>query len=226
MKNYKRQIALSDVHGEFGLLKDLIENQISFDPETDMLLMLGDFIDRSRDSKLVVEYIKLLKEQHPEQVILLKGSHEEMAYYALTEAKKSPYLEDPMQLWLMNGGQATIESFGGIEKTREILVPFIKGLKVHFETETHIFVHGGIPVGKTLKTAKPHELIWDRNLTYEGEKILVVGHTPHREVTRLGNLVCIDTGAFKTGKLSAYDCMSGQVYAAIDKNGRKLSKRS
>ncbi len=223
--NYKRIIGLSDIHGEFRLLKDLIENEIVFAPRSDMLIVLGDYIDRSLDSKLVVEYIKTLKGSNPEQVVLLRGNHEELAYFALTKAQGHPYLGDPMKLWLINGGQATIDSFGGVAEAREILVPFIEQLQLYYETETHIFVHSGIPKGKTLKTATPHELLWNRDLDYQGEKIVVVGHTAQRKVTKKGNVICIDTAAYATGKLSAYDCLSGKIYEATEKTDWEISLR-
>jgi serine/threonine protein phosphatase 1 len=225
MKKYKRIIALSDVHGEFELLKELVENQIRFNPSTDKLIMIGDFFDRGRNSKQVVDYIKKLKKQYPEQIVLLMGSHEDLAYHALMNINDSYYLGDPMKLWLINGGQATIDSFGGLKKTRRELIPFIENLQLYFETRTHIFVHGGIPKGKTLKTASPQELLWDRDLNYKGKKTLVVGHTPHREVTTIGNIVCIDTAAFMSGKLSAYDCLNRKVYQAIEEREPEKSLR-
>lgn len=225
MKKNKRLIALSDVHGEFGLLKELIVNQVKFDPGTDMLLMLGDYIDRSPGSKQVVEYVSHLKEHYPDNVILLEGSHEELAFYALTGTKPFPYLDDPMRLWLLNGGKATLDSYGGLSKTRKELVPFIESLQLYHETDTHIFAHGGIPEGENLKTATAHELLWDRDLSYRGKKTLVVGHTPHQEVTVFEDIVCIDTGAFMSGRLSAYDCLSGTVYEAIENRESELSLR-
>ncbi|MGE5893617.1 MAG: metallophosphoesterase family protein [bacterium] len=208
----QRQIAIGDIHGCYDLMRELIEKVIQFSPSGDMLVFLGDYIDRQGKSKEVVEYVKSLKEKHPEQVVLLKGNHEDLAYRALTGMEQG----EDMLLWIINGGGATISSFGGIGQAREVLVPFVESLDLFYETDTHIFVHGGIPPGKDLRTADPSDLIWDRGFGYSGEKTLVVGHTPQMQVMKIMNkkIICIDTGAFMTGVLSAYDVITDTIYRA------------
>lgn len=63
MKSIKnnRQIAIGDIHGCYDLLKDLLEYQIKFDPKTDELIFLGDYIDRGTDSEKVVTYLGKLQ---------------------------------------------------------------------------------------------------------------------------------------------------------------------
>ena len=47
------------------------------------------------------------------------------------------------------------------------------------------------------------------------DKCLVIGHTIHDKVTfRPDNMVCVDTGAYESGILSAYDVLSGKIYKA------------
>ena len=209
-----RLIAIGDIHGCYDLLTNLVELGIIFNPSKDRLVFLGDYIDRGPRSREVVDYISGLRKRYPEQIVLLKGNHEEMAFNALADSQAEKTWSDAHMLWIINGGQATINSYRGIEKAREALLPFIRSLEYYSETETHIFVHGGIPYGKTLKTVEGDELLWDRSLSYEGQKTLVVGHTPRAEVERLGNILCLDTGAYATGILSAYDVLANRVYQA------------
>jgi serine/threonine protein phosphatase 1 len=58
-----------------------------------------------------------------------------------------------------------------------------------------------------LASQDPHDLIWIRwdFLDHRGlfEKVVVHGHTPVSEPEILPNRVDIDTGAFKTGRLTA-----------------------
>ncbi|MBF0558823.1 MAG: serine/threonine protein phosphatase [Nitrospirae bacterium] len=207
----KRQIAVGDIHGCFDLLTVLIEKIIGFSPHEDMLIFMGDYIDRGMKVKEVVRYVSELKEKSPDAVILLKGNHEDMAYNALTSGD----VEEEMLYWLLNKGDKTITSFGGREQTKEHLIPFIESLQLYYETDTHIFVHAGIPYGKDLGTATSEELLWDRTLSYAGEKTLVVGHTPKSKVSYFNNgkIICIDTGAYMTGNLSAYDVIHKKVYS-------------
>jgi len=212
----KRQIAVGDIHGCFDLLKTLMEKIIRFTPDEDMLIFMGDYIDRGKKSEEVVQYLGALKEKLPDNIILLKGNHEDLAYNALT----APDPDKEMLFWSLNGGSHTVMSFGGIKNSREGLIPFIESLQLYYESDTHIFVHAGLPRGKALNTATPEELLWDRDFSYDGEKTLVVGHTVKSAVTdfKHGKIICVDTGAYMTGILSAYDVLNDKVYSTEARN--------
>jgi serine/threonine protein phosphatase 1 len=205
----KRQLAVGDIHGCYGLTKTLVEDVIKFNHRSDQLIFIGDYIDRGKDNRQVVEYVGALKKAHPKKVILLIGNHEELAYNAFKNRTQMD-----VQLWFINGGIETINSYGGFEAAEKALVPFIETLDSYHETDTHVFVHGGIPDNKTVKTAATKSLLWTRNFeTYRG-KPLIVGHTPHEKVTKYENTVVVDSGAVFYGKLSAYDVLNDKVYAA------------
>ncbi|MBF0321074.1 MAG: serine/threonine protein phosphatase [Nitrospirae bacterium] len=212
----KRQIAIGDIHGCYELTIELIENVIKFDPDTDQLIFIGDYIDRGADSARVVRYVEALKDQYNERIVLLAGNHEHLAYNALTKRTADMY-----QLWIINGGMQTINSYDGVENTQKYenterhLVPFVKRLEYYYETKTHIFVHGGIPLGDTIETAPKKSLLWERNYDRYRGKPIIVGHTPHKSVKKYENSVVIDTGAVFYGKLSAYDPLNDQIYEAI-----------
>jgi serine/threonine protein phosphatase 1 len=207
----KRQIAVGDIHGCFDLLKTLIEKIIVFKPGEDMLIFMGDYIDRGEKAREVVRYLSALRGKYPDSIILLKGNHEELAYAALTAVQSGR----EMLFWRLNRGDETIISFGGLDNTREHLLPFIESLRLYYETDTHIFVHAGLPHGKDPGAATAEELLWDRDFSYDGEKTLIVGHTARSMVTRLNNgkIICVDTGAYMTGILSAYDVINNKVYS-------------
>ncbi len=213
----KRQIAVGDIHGLFELLKTLVEKNIGFRPDEDMLIFMGDYIDRGKQSKEVVQYVSALKDKHPDSIVLLKGNHEDLAYNVLTAL--DPRKE--MLFWGFNGGNDTVISFDGIDNAREYLIPFINSLQLYYETDTHIFVHAGIPRGKDLSTATPEELLWGRDFNYAGEKTLVVGHTPKSKVDYFNNgkILCVDTGAYISGILSGYDVLNSKLYKAEKKDG-------
>jgi serine/threonine protein phosphatase 1 len=210
---YNRIIGIGDLHGCFDLLKKLVEEVIRFNPDNDQLVFLGDFLDRNEKVKEVVVYLSELKHRYPKQIVLLMGNHEQLCYQILTDM----HIPFDIAMWKEQGGQATLDSFGSYDSCKNILIPFIEQLKLHHETPTHIFVHAGIPYGKTLETATPHELLWDRNNSYRGDKTLIVGHCIHKAVTKYhNNIVAVDTGAFLRGKLSAYDILNDKIYQAVD----------
>ena len=214
MKYERRQIAIGDIHGCYALLKRLVEERIAFSDRTDQLVFMGDYIDRQDKSREVVEYVSWLKRLYPQQIVLLKGNHESMAYKALMSKAADSSLNKARAIWYLNGGTAAVQSYGDLEKAKAALVPFIESLERYFETESHIFVHAGIPAGLDLQTAPDAELLWDRSFSYKGRKTLIVGHTPQSGVTRIRNIICVDTGAFHTGRLSAYDVLNDTIYEA------------
>lgn len=69
--------AMSDIHGYLDVLKEKMQLvNLSGD---NILIFLGDYIDRGLQSREVVEYIMNLQKQYGEdKVIALKGNHEEM----------------------------------------------------------------------------------------------------------------------------------------------------
>jgi serine/threonine protein phosphatase 1 len=225
---HKRNICISDIHGCFDLLKELVEKIIRFDPGKDKLIFLGDYIDLSANSMKVVLYLQELKETYPDNIILLLGNHEEMAYRALIQPKRhSATKKKYEERWFKYGGRATLSSFRGERLARNILVPFIESLLPYYETDTHIFVHGGIPAGtKNIRNVSVHDLIWHRKFEYEGPRTLIVGHCPQPQVKQTGDTVCIDTGAYWYGKLSAYDSINNVIYeVSKDSNDRDSKKK-
>ncbi len=207
----RRLIGIGDIHGCYDLLLDLVERNIIFDPEEDRLVFLGDYLDRGANSKEVVEYVSGLKKHYPGQIILLKGNHEDLALKAL-QCTGDKDCKNAKLHWFLNGGQATVKSFRGLDKASQTLIPFICSLELYHETEEYIFVHAGIPYGKGPDTSSSDEILWDRSHSYNGRKTLIVGHSPKSEIERLRNIICVDTGAFMTGKLSAYDVLNEKAY--------------
>ena len=69
--------AMSDIHGYLDVLKEKMELiDLSGD---NILIFLGDYIDRGPNSREVLEYIKNLQDKYGEnKVIVLKGNHEAM----------------------------------------------------------------------------------------------------------------------------------------------------
>lgn len=100
MKNYW---FIGDIHGDIGLLDRLLENLFSFNPE--LLVFVGDYIDRGPYSREVVDRIRNLEVP----VVCLMGNHELMMLNAMEDMG---YGFSPIELWYYNGGEATLQSFG------------------------------------------------------------------------------------------------------------------
>ncbi|MEK6233870.1 MAG: metallophosphoesterase, partial [Planctomycetales bacterium] len=100
-----RTIAIGDVHGCSQALAVLIE---AFAPKAeDLVIFLGDLIDRGPDSSDVIEQILRLRNQC--RVVTLMGNHEAMFLNAAQAFPGSPEWD----FWVGNGGHETLASYHG-----------------------------------------------------------------------------------------------------------------
>ena len=125
-----RTIAIGDIHGCAKALRALIDS-IQPEPE-DLLVFLGDYVDRGPDSRGVIDLLIELK--HRCRTVFLLGNHEIMFRGVLRGIDPS--------LWLELGGRPTLTSYGGrIENVPASHLEFLDQLQPYFETDQHMFVH-------------------------------------------------------------------------------------
>ncbi|MBU5212769.1 metallophosphoesterase family protein [Heyndrickxia oleronia] len=187
-----RILAISDIHGcyaEFIELLDLVE----YNSSEDQLILLGDYMDRGKNSREVIYYVKELVEVH--HAIALKGNHDKMF---------CDWLDDPIgqkERYFRNGAQETITSFLGqvrlddisdstykawakeIIESNEELISFMKELPLFYEINDIIFVHAGInPEHNDWKMTNEHEMVWIRDPFLQADlpfdQTFIHGHTP------------------------------------------------
>ncbi len=96
-----RLIAIGDIHGCRIALDRLLE-AIQPDPE-DVVVTLGDYIDRGLDSRGVIE--RLIELAGQTRLIGILGNHEEMMLSVIRGGA-------PHHDWVRYGGVETLESYG------------------------------------------------------------------------------------------------------------------
>lgn len=153
MKNYW---IIGDIHGEIALLDGLLAAILSNKPEH--ITFLGDYIDRGPYSREVVDRIMGLEVP----VNCLMGNHELMLLSALED---TAFGYNSMELWYLNGGEATLQSFGfsGFfsfqSQMEERYLDFFRKLRMSHVTEagpgkrilaTHAGVSPSVPVADQL----------------------------------------------------------------------------
>lgn len=214
--NGRKIFAVGDIHGSYNKLVSLM-SELPWNRETDVLVFLGDYIDRGKHSKEVVEFLIGLKEEGGDIVFLL-GNHEKLLldYYA----SGSDY---DLKLWRSFGGWETIENYTngvGVWGRPSFLprnhLKFFRDLLPYYETEKYIFVHAGLREGVPLKEQKTDDLLWIRKSFTESNhsfgKTIIFGHTPMRSPYIADGKIGIDTGAGYGNVLTAVELPAVRFY--------------
>ncbi len=194
--------AIGDIHGCLDKLETLMST-IDVDVQRDQLVFLGDYIDRGPSSYEVVDYLMQIIRRMP-ATVFLKGNHEEMFTHYLSGMDR--------QLFVMNGGQATLESY--MKNRTEAdgsLIPsehlrFFSSLRLYYQTDDYIFVHAGLRDNIPLESQKTEDLLWIRDAfiasEYDFGKRVIFGHTPFNTPLVQPNKIGVDTGAVYGNQLT------------------------
>jgi serine/threonine protein phosphatase 1 len=213
--------AVGDVHGRLDLLLKM-EEAIHIDAALNgtgqaAICYLGDYIDRGPHSAGVVDYLCQPPDDGFERICLM-GNHED---------RLLDFLDEPVRHgpgWMRYGGREALESYGVTPRGGEELdwlrlhdefanaLPerhraFLSKLHMGLFWRHYLLVHAGIDPTAPLDAQNPAYLLWVREpfLSYQEDwgVTVVHGHTIVDAPQFCGNRVGIDTGAYRTGLLTA-----------------------
>lgn len=219
----ERVYAIGDIHGNLDLLSDLIRkidaDSAARSPARTTIIFLGDLVDRGPDSAGVIEAaMGLAQNGDGPTVRFLKGNHEEVFQRAASGDERA------LRHFIRMGGRETILSYPisepdydelTIEELAQRLLTLVPRAHVDFVTDfencivigDYAFVHAGIKPGVPVAQQKTGDLRWIRegfiNDNSPHDKMIVHGHTIFDEVDMQPNRIGVDTGAYRTGRLSA-----------------------
>lgn len=195
-----RTFVMSDIHGNNELFRKALKHVVF--KKADKLIILGDLIDRGKDSKGVLDTVLLMIESGL-NVECLMGNHERM----FLDAKLN---SDNLNQWLFNGGDKTLASFltSSIEKIPQKYFEFINSFKYYKEIDNYILVHAAL----NMQIENPYSdlitLIWERepikylNKEWLGNRKIIHGHSPKsqniitKSIVENEQIICIDNGTF------------------------------
>lgn len=208
-----RLIGISDIHGEYEKLDNLIR---LISPKTDdTIVFMGDYIDRGLRSKDVIDkVISLAGVCNCEYLI---GSHE----YAMLHSKSDDYYD---YLFWNYGGDNTALSYGGFDNITKIHGDFFNSLKYYFIKDNYLFIHAGIRNGFSLEDQNPVDMVYIRGEFYNKKHNLpykvIFGHTEFDEPRIWSDKICIDTGCgkYKHAPLTAIVIEEGKE-SFVNSNG-------
>lgn len=217
----ERVYAIGDIHGRLDLFRLLVAriraDNAARGPARVRLVLLGDLVDRGPDSAGLVERCRALAARS-DAFVVLKGNHEAMMLDALAGNLNA------MAVWLHNGGDAALASWGVDEAafadgpTRACLaaarrqvpaevIGWLAGLPASHRVGDYLFVHAGIRPDVPIARQTPQDMMWIRREFLDSEAahphVIVHGHSIADEVEMRPNRIGIDTGAYRTGVLTA-----------------------
>jgi len=204
---------IGDIHGCLDMLKRLMD-RISWIEDKDSLIFLGDYIDRGKDSKGVVDYILDLAGRSP-RLQCLKGNHEAMFLNFLSGKER--------EMFISNGGWKTLESYGpsGLQD-KEFSIPpdhmaFYESLKLYIELDQYYVVHAGFKPGLAIEEQKEEDMLWIRKpfiySDYDFGKKVIFAHTPFNKPLIMENKIGLDTGAVYGNRLTCLELPEERIHS-------------
>jgi serine/threonine protein phosphatase 1 len=216
-----RAYAVGDIHGRLDLLDELLDkihDDIARRAARKVLLVfVGDLIDRGPNSAQVVERLRTYRHAGVRPMFLL-GNHEEVLLRILGGEAQL------ITKWRWFGGTECLASYGvdrakltglsdeeALPLVRAAIpkehVEFLEGFDDSCRFGDYLFVHAGIRPGVEMDQQVQSDLRWIREPFLFDETdhgfVVVHGHTIRSEVEVRPNRIGIDTGAYRSGVLSA-----------------------
>jgi serine/threonine protein phosphatase 1 len=211
--------AVGDLHGRLDLLESILAKVDADAGETAHdLVFLGDYVDRGPESAALLDRLKSL-EQSEAHVTCLLGNHDRMLLDVLSEPDTAAH-------WLAVGGQETVYSFGLVpgraasdpgeaadlaaalaaalgQEARDWLASRPLWWRSGDLVAVHALTDPTLPMeaqtAETLTWARP-----GRGLAPRADGSWVVhGHTIVPEPQVRAAHVAVDTGAWRSGRLTA-----------------------
>ena len=202
---------VGDLHGCYTNLMGKLDG-IEFDPSQDLLISVGDLIDRGAEN---VECLELIMMPWFRAV---RGNHEQMMIDGLSAYGNVNH-------WLVNGGGW----FFNLDYDKEVLAKAlackVAELPLIIELDTNnkkvVICHADYPHNEyAFDNPVPEEMvIWNRERVSDaqdgivteitGADLFIFGHTPAREPLKYANQMYIDTGAVFCGNLTLVQVQGG-----------------
>ncbi len=215
----ERYYVFGDIHGRRDLFEALVaaveaDDAAAAPAETSMIL-LGDLVDRGPDSAGVIALARDWRRRRT--VRILAGNHEEMFLEAFDDLEM-------LRHFVKHGGRETILSYDieraqynrltleelQVEMRRAVPAEdraFLAGFEELIVAGEYCFVHAGIDPLVPIEEQKRSDMLWIRERFLRHSEplshVVVHGHTIFEAVDHREHRIGIDTGAFRTGRLTA-----------------------
>jgi serine/threonine protein phosphatase 1 len=210
-----RDFVVGDLHGCVDALRYLLQ-QIAFDPERDRLFSVGDLIDRGSQSE---EALALLDKPWFHAVL---GNHEEALCAVVEGTMRRDWWYGIGGAWADVLSEERLSSHA--RRLRELPLVRVVGSGATRFNILHAEFFGSDDEldAAVFSDHVRQQMLWGRELALgngdparqAGLSITYCGHTPMREMGRIGAQVFVDTGAFAvTGKLTITEALTPRTWS-------------
>lgn len=208
-----RLLAIGDIHGCAGALEALLD-AVRPGPD-DTVVTLGDYVDRGRSSRQVLERLIALGGQT--RLVPILGNHDQM----MLDARSEP---DAPWTTAKDWGRRTLASYGPDATLDDVPAAhwaFLERCVESYEVDTHFFVHANAYPDQPLADQPSYMLRWEKlthTRPHESGKTMVCGHTSQKngKPRNLGHAVCIDTWVYGRGSLTCLEVRTGAIWQASE----------
>lgn len=184
---------IGDIHGCFKTFKSLLNR---WDKKNELLIQLGDLIDRGNHSPETVKLARELKSNYS-NTVFLKGNHEILAIQNLKNTKSK---------WFSMYGRDVMWQYQLEERDFANDVEWFKTLPNYWENDAVFVSHAGVSESPDWADENdPKGILWNRAPLKNLGKLQIIGHTPQKKgpvYEQKSHHWNIDTGAYLGKQLS------------------------
>lgn len=195
-------IVVGDIHGNFAALDDLLGQVRSVASEGDVVVFLGDYIDRGASSKECVDAILALRSDIAAEVVCLCGNHEDWFLQTRRDYHRHSWLLgmeafDTIRSYSVDAAQALREAASKaksdiymgrcalpydlfFECVPQAHLDFFESLRLYYQGPDCVCSHAGLdPRVSVVEEQTRRALIWGARgfpEQYDGQETVVYGH--------------------------------------------------
>lgn len=180
---------IADIHGCLHTFQELLSHW----RPGELLVQLGDLVDRGNYSPETVALCQELSEDFSDRTVFLQGNHD----WGMA-AHLGP--EGPYRNWLDWGGRGTLGQYRHYPEWIAPHAAWLAARPLHWESEHVLFSHAGFAdERKPFDPHNPDGVLWRRGPLLNTGPLQVVGHTPTKDgkprFDQVANAIYLDTGA-------------------------------
>ena len=189
----RRVLVVSDIHGSLPLFQGLLD-RAGYGPD-DILVLLGDLVEKGQDSLAVLRYVMDLSTRRT--VYCVKGNCDDLVTEFVDSPQVRPeFFHHYLNVWrnrctlLQMGQEAGFETRSpeDLPALRQVILDhfgpelaFLKSMPEILLTPDYLFVHGGVEDEDRLEDMEAWRCMKNDNFLDQGRvfrRWCIVGHTP------------------------------------------------